>query len=72
MLSQVSEVYQGMPGLTERIDYYDSYATEYVNIDFTQQNERPCTARSLTSTTRFRALSVNDSLAETVGRERVS
>lgn len=36
MLSQVGEAYQGMPGLTERIDYYDSYATEYVNIDFTQ------------------------------------
>ncbi|HAK2056870.1 TPA: YehR family lipoprotein [Salmonella enterica] len=36
MLSQVSEAYQGIPGLTERIDYYDSYATEYVNIDFTQ------------------------------------
>ncbi|ESE92074.1 lipoprotein [Salmonella enterica subsp. enterica serovar Paratyphi B str. SARA56] len=36
MLSQVGEAYQGMPGLTERIDYYDSYATEYVDIDFTQ------------------------------------
>ncbi|EFT9820884.1 YehR family lipoprotein [Salmonella enterica] len=36
MLSQVSDSYQGIPGLTERIDYYDSYATEYVNIDFTQ------------------------------------
>ncbi|EBY0373993.1 DUF1307 domain-containing protein [Salmonella enterica subsp. enterica serovar Toulon] len=36
MLSQVSEAYQGIPGLTERIDYYDSYATEYVDIDFTQ------------------------------------
>ncbi|EAO9612715.1 DUF1307 domain-containing protein [Salmonella enterica] len=35
MLSQVSDSYQGIPGLTERIDYYDSYATEYVNIDFT-------------------------------------
>ncbi len=30
MLSQVGGAYQGMPGLTERIDYYDSYATEYV------------------------------------------
>lgn len=37
MLSQVSDSYQGIPGLTERIDYYDSYATEYVNIDFTRQ-----------------------------------
>lgn len=36
MLSQVSEAYQGISGLTERIDYYDSYATEYVNIDFTR------------------------------------
>ncbi|EEE2003576.1 YehR family lipoprotein [Salmonella enterica subsp. enterica serovar Kotte] len=36
MLSQVGEAYQGIPGLTEQIDYYDSYATEYVNIDFTQ------------------------------------
>lgn len=36
MLSQVGEAYQGMPGLTERIDYYDSYATEYVDINFTR------------------------------------
>ncbi len=37
MLSQVGEAYQGMPGLTERIDYYDSYATEYVDINFVQK-----------------------------------
>lgn len=36
MLRQVGEAYQDIQGLTERIDYYDSYATEYVDIDFTQ------------------------------------
>ncbi|ECI0413901.1 TPA: YehR family lipoprotein [Salmonella enterica subsp. salamae] len=36
MLRQICEAYQGIQGMTEQIDYYDSYATEYVNIDFTQ------------------------------------
>ncbi|EAA7244133.1 DUF1307 domain-containing protein [Salmonella enterica] len=36
MLSQISKVYQDTQGITERIDYYDSYATEHVNMDFTQ------------------------------------
>ncbi|ECG8607517.1 DUF1307 domain-containing protein [Salmonella enterica subsp. salamae] len=36
MFRQIGEAYQGIQGMTERIDYYDSYAMEYVNIDFTQ------------------------------------
>ncbi len=51
MLSQVGEAYQGMPGLTERIDYYDSYATEYVDIDFTAKISDLCKLRDHQLTT---------------------
>lgn len=36
MLQQISEAYQKIQGITERIDYQDSYAVEYVTIDYTK------------------------------------
>lgn len=40
MLQQISEAYQKTQGVTERVDYQDSYAVEYVTIDYTKASIR--------------------------------